>query len=87
MSIDEQIARGKQKRETGEQNELLNALKKRKASTEQGSSPTEKVVTATGVKSPVEKEPVVFENVNVGTGSSQEDSEVRTTFLNFTSWS
>lgn len=68
LSIDERLVRAKQQKDSEPQNELLNALKKRKVSVEQSSSAPEKTVPAAG-QSPVEKQPVE-------TVSSQENKEV-----------
>ena len=76
LSIDERLAKAKQEKESEPQNELLKALKKRKTSTGQSNATLEK---AADVKSPTEKPPVVFENRNIATGSSQEDNQVRET--------
>ena len=77
MSIDERLAKSKQQRESEPQNELLNALKKRKVSVEKTASVAERKVAPAEVKSPVETQPVVLEDVTVATGSSQGISEVQ----------
>ena len=81
MSIDERLAMTKQQRdlEGPPQNELMKALKKRKVSVEQSNSVPEKATPTTDVHSPVEKEAVV-ENINLTTGSPQEDKEVGANF-------
>ena len=73
LSIDERLAKAKQEKESEPQNELLKVLKKRKASTEQSGSTAEKSETL----SPTEKAPIVLENTNTATGSSQEDNQVQ----------
>ena len=80
LSIDERLAKAKQDKESEPQNELLKALKKRKASTEQSSSSTaEKSAAPAETLSPTEKAPIVLENSNTATGSSQEDNQVQLT--------
>lgn len=73
LSIDERLTQKKQQREASPQNELVNALKKRKVSVEQGNKATE-------VRSPTEKELVAGENANIATDSSQKDSEVSASY-------
>ncbi len=78
LSIEERLAKTKQEKESEPQNELLKALKKRKASNEQtSSSTTEKPAAPTETLSPTEKAPTVLENTNTAAGSSQEDNQVQ----------
>lgn len=80
MSIDQRLAVSKQQREEAPQNELMIALKKRKVSVEQSGHVPEKATLTTEVRDPAEKEPVV-ENINLTTGSSQEDQKVSTIYI------